>query len=374
MLHQGLNRIRRQAPEGRHELTAPLPGTLETPCVLIDLDRVERNLARARRHFDRLGIALRPHIKTHKLERFAHNQVELGARGITCQKLGEAEVMADAGLTDILLTYNILGKAKLERLKALARRVDIAVTADNAETVAGYAAAFDKARRPLPVLVECDTGGARCGVTSPPAALALARLIAQHDGLHFAGLMTYPPKHRNQETVAWLREARTALAELGLSPETVSVGGTPDMWYDWPSDIVTEYRPGNYIYMDRSQVVDGAAREEDCALSVLTTVVSRPTDTRVVIDAGTKALTSDLLGLDGFGTVPEFPEARIDRLTEEHGMIELGQPRSRPQIGHEIEIIPNHACPVPNLFDQVHLMRKGRLVDTVPVSARGRVT
>lgn len=352
----------------------PHPDAVDTPCVLIDLDKVERNLGRAQKHFDGLGIPLRPHIKTHKLPRFARTQVELGALGITCQKVGEAEVMAEAGLTDIMLPYNILGAAKLERLKALSRKVKLTLCADSAETVAGYAQAFEKAREPIDVLVECDTGAGRCGVQSPPAAVALARLITQHKGLHFAGLMTYPPQGRADEALEWLRQAVATLSELGLKPEVVSTGGTPDMWHNWPKDLITEYRPGTYIYMDRSQVANGAATYEDCALSVLATVVSRPTDKRIVIDAGSKALTSDLLGQVGYGHIAEFPHAIITSLSEEHGVIDLPSPSARPQIGAQIEIIPNHACPVSNLFDRVHLTRRGHLVDSVDVAARGKVS
>lgn len=352
----------------------PHPDALDTPCVLIDLDKVERNLSKAQKHFDQLGIPLRPHIKTHKLPLFARNQLELGAIGITCQKVGEAEVMADAGITDIMLPYNILGTAKLERLKALSKRVKLTLCADSAETVAGYAQAFEKSREPMNVLVECDTGAARCGVQSPPAAVALARLITQHKGLHFAGLMTYPPAGRSQEALDWLREAVSTLSELGLKPEVVSTGGTPDMWRDFPKDMITEYRPGTYIYMDRSLVSARAASYEDCALTVLATVVSRPTDKRIVIDAGSKALTSDLLGQVGYGYVPEFPHAIITGLSEEHGTIELPSPSARPQIGALIEIVPNHACPVSNLYDKVHLTRRGRQVDTVAVAARGKVS
>lgn len=352
----------------------PHPDALDTPCVLIDLDKVERNLGRAQKHFDRQGIPLRPHIKTHKLPRFARMQLELGAIGITCQKVGEAEVMAEAGLSDIMLPYNILGAQKLDRLKVLSRKVNLTLCADSAETVAGYAQAFEKAREPISVLVECDTGAGRCGVQSPQAAVALARLITQHKGLHFAGLMTYPPQGKSAEALVWLREAVATLSELGLKPDIVSTGGTPDMWLDWPKDLITEYRPGTYIYMDRSLVSAGAATFDDCALTVLATVVSRPTDKRFIIDAGSKALTSDLLGQVGYGHIPEFPHAIITTLSEEHGIVDLPSPSARPQIGAQIEIVPNHACPVSNLYDWVHLTRRGRAVDRVDVAARGKLS
>ena len=346
---------------------------LDTPCVLIDLDRVEANLQKAQQAADRAGIALRPHIKTHKLPRFAKRQVELGAVGITVQKLGEAEVMADAGLADMLLTFNIIGAAKLRRLAALHDRVTIRVVADSADCVAGLSRTFAGAARPLGVFVECDTGMGRCGVQSPEAALELARRIAAAPGLVFAGLMTYPAAGKYREADAWLARAKALLEEGGVAVPAITTGGTPDIWHMDQAGAATEYRPGTYIYMDRSQVAAGAASYADCALTVLATVVSRPTETRAIIDAGSKALTSDLLGLEGHGHVLDYPEARIVGLSEEHGTLDLSACVRKPEIGEAIRIVPNHCCPVSNLFDRVNLVRDGKLVESVAVAARGRV-
>lgn len=345
---------------------------LETPCVLIDLARVEANLARGQAVADRLGLQLRPHIKTHKLPRFAERQVALGAVGITVQKLGEAEVMADAGLGDIFLPYNIVGPAKLGRLAALNRRVKLAVTADSPDTVAGYAAQFD-AGRPLTVLVECDTGMGRCGVQSPAQALALARQIGLAPGLRFGGLMTYPPAGGRDAAEAWLAAAVALLAEAGIACPVVSSGGTPDLHRGRPGSVVTEYRPGTYIYNDRMQVGFGSAAWDDCALTVLATVVSRPTATRAVLDAGSKALSSDAPGLGGHGRLIGYEDAVLTSLSEEHGVVELAAPADRPRIGETVRIVPNHACVVTNLFDAVHLVAGGEVVETLPVAARGRV-
>ncbi len=347
---------------------------IETPAVLIDLDRVEANLKRAQDYANRHGIRLRPHIKTHKLPRFAKRQVALGAVGITCQKLGEAEVMADAGLDDILLPYNILGAAKLARLRALAARVRLAVTADSAVTIDGYARTFADTPDPLTVLVECDTGAGRAGVQTPEEALALARDIEASPGLHFGGLMTYPPKGDPAASETFLARAKALLEAAGLPPASITSGGTPDLWRAHEVGAATEYRPGTYIYLDRFQVAQGVGALEDCALTVLATVVSRPTPTRAVIDAGSKALTSDTLGLPGFGTVLGFPEATITGLSEEHGVIDLGRGSDRPAVGDRLRIVPNHACPVSNLFDTIVLVRGAAVEETVPVAARGRVT
>lgn len=346
---------------------------IDTPAVLIDLDKAEANLKRAQDFADKAGIGLRPHIKTHKLPYFARRQVELGAVGITVQKLGEAEVMADAGLNDILLTFNIIGAAKLARLFALHQRVTIRVVADSADCVAGLAARFTDPAHKLGVFVECDTGMGRCGVQSPQAALDLAREIAAAPGLTFAGLMTYPAAGKYQQAAAWLAEAKTLIEASGLPVPAITTGGTPDIWHLNEAGVATEYRPGTYIYMDRSQVAAGAASYDDCALSVLATIVSRPTENRAIIDAGSKALTSDLLGLQGHGYVLEYPDARIVGLSEEHGTIDLSASATKPEIGETIRIIPNHCCPVTNLFDVVNLMRQGELVETLPVAARGKV-
>lgn len=343
---------------------------LDTPCVLIDLDRVEANLQRAQAHADANGYALRPHIKTHKLPQFARRQVELGAVGITAQKLGEAEVMADGGVKDIFLPYNILGAKKLARLKALNDRITLSVTADSPETVAGYASTFT-ADHPLTVLVECDTGTMRAGVQTPAQALALARQILLAPGLKFGGLMTYPPAMKLEAAESWLREATDLFAQAGIAVPRVTGGNTPDMWSTGQS-VVTERRPGTYIYYDRMQVAAGAATLDDCALTVLATVVSRPTANRLVLDSGSKALTNDIGNLTGYGLIAGTPHT-LKYLNEEHGVVEMAEPSDTPRIGDRVRIIPNHVCVVSNLFDVVHLVRGGEVVETVPVAARGRV-
>lgn len=346
---------------------------LDTPAVLIDVDRVEANLRRVQDYANSHGLKLRPHIKTHKLPRFAKRAIELGAVGITVQKLGEAEVMADAGITEIFLPYNILGAAKVARLKALAGRVNIAVTADSARTVEGLSATFADAPQPLRVLVECDTGMGRCGVQSPADAVALARRIADAPGLSFRGLMTYPAAGQVEANAAWLAAAKEALIEAGLTPAIVSNGGTPDLWRAHEVPAATEHRPGTYIYMDRFQVAKGVGGFQDCALTVLATVVSRPTEDRAIVDAGSKALTSDLLGMTGHGLIEAYPEAVIVGLSEEHGTIDVSKCAVKPGIGEKIRIIPNHACVVSNLFETVTLISHDTVVETVPVAARGRV-
>ena len=343
----------------------------DTPAVLIDLSKAEANLMRAQAFADAQGFTLRPHIKTHKLPRFAKAALEMGAAGITCQKIGEAQVMADAGIDDILITYNIVGARKLTRLRALAERVTLAVVADNATVVDGYADAFAGAARPLTVFVECDTGAGRCGVQSSEEALALARRIDGAPDLVFGGLMTYPPQGGPERPETWLAEAVRVLTEAGLPPPAITSGGSPDLYKGPHAPVVTEYRPGTYIYSDRMQVGMGLGSIEDCALSVLATVVSRPTARRAILDTGSKALAADTCAAPGYGHIVEYPGAVITQLNEEHGIVDLGRESEAPKVGDVVRVIPNHVCVVSNLFDEVWLTREGAAPERVPVAARG---
>jgi D-serine deaminase-like pyridoxal phosphate-dependent protein len=346
---------------------------LETPVPVIDLDVVERNVQRWQKQCDDLGLANRPHVKTHKLIGLAKYQVAMGASGITVQKLGEAEVMAAAGISDMLLTFNVMGAHKLKRLAELMRTSAIKVVADNADMLAGLAGAAAEAGRPLEVLVECDTGAARNGVQTPEAAVGLAQAVAATPGLIFRGLMTYPPPGGRLESAHFLASAKAQLASLGLSADIISSGGSPDMWSGEGLSGLTEYRAGTYIYFDRSLVERGACHYDDCALSVLATVVSRPTEGRAIIDAGSKALTSDLLGLEGFGVIPGLDHARVYALSEEHGFVDVSASRAKPRVGAVVRVIPNHVCPVSNLFDRVVLVRGAQVLGAVTVDARGTV-
>jgi D-serine deaminase-like pyridoxal phosphate-dependent protein len=347
---------------------------IDTPAVLIDLDIVERNLRAAQDYADRHGLRLRPHVKTHKLPGFALAQLALGATGITAQKLGEAEAMADGGVTDIFLPYNILGPRKLSRLKALHDRVTLSVTTDSLTTLQGYAATFTDPAHPLTVLVECDTGAGRCGVQTATEAVTLARAIAAEPGLRYGGLMVYPRRGDPAGTQAWLTTAIAALTTANLPPPVVSTGGTPDFSRAAEVTHATEHRPGTYIYNDRMQVGWGAATWEDCAMTVLATVVSRPTETRAILDTGSKALAADPVPAGGHGRITDYPDAVITALNEEHGMVDLSACPTLPAIGDRVRVIPNHACVVTNLFDQVHLIRGNQVVEIATVTSRGKLT
>ena len=347
--------------------------TIDTPSVLVDLDIAEANICKYQAYCDTYGIALRPHIKTHKLPSLARYQIEQGAAGITCQKISEAEAMvADGGIDDVLITYNILGADKIRRLRALAERLRLSVVADNSETIRGLRDGFADAPTALAVLVECNTGADRCGVEDAESVLTLAREISAAQGLRFAGLMTYPPPGQAGAVTGWLQNAVDLLKKHGFSVETISSGGSPDMWRAHETGLVTEYRIGTYVYNDRSLVSRGICGWEDCALSVLVTVVSVSPLNRAIIDAGSKVLTSDLLGLEGYGHVLGRDDLFIEQLTEEHGRLISDGPINL-SVGDRLRIVPNHACVVSNMLDHVQMVRRDTSLGPVPVKARGQV-
>jgi D-serine deaminase-like pyridoxal phosphate-dependent protein len=358
-------------------LSVDLRGTaiheLDTPVPLVDVEIAERNIVRWQAQCDRLGVANRPHMKTHKQPLFARRQIAAGAIGMTCQKLGEAESMVDAGVGDIFITYNIIGANKLSRLAALTQRARVSTVADSEAVVTGLAGAFAEASQPITVLVECDTGGNRCGVKEPEQAVALALAIQRSTGLRFGGWMTYPPPGARLAADRFFERANVLAEAQGLSVERISSGGTPDMWSTLGLERVTEYRAGTYIYNDRSRVEKGICRIEDCAITVLATIVSRPARDRAIIDAGTKTLTSDLIGLTGYGSIIGMPGATIPRADEEHGYVQFGEPRDDLPVGTQLRILPNHACVISNLFDEVCLVQGETVLGMTPITSRGRV-
>lgn len=347
---------------------------IPTPMPVIDENRLASNIARAQAYFDEHGKAFRPHIKTHKIPAIAHQQQEAGATGINCQKITEAEVFADAGFEDILITYNILGAAKLARLKALNDRISgLKVTADNKTVIEGLAKTFDAARS-LSVLIECDTGGKRCGVQTPEAAVKLAELIAAQPGLRFAGILTYPAPAGAAAVEAFITETMEKLAAKGIECPIRSNGGSPDLYKGHLVPSATEHRAGTYVYNDRSMVRAGHCTLDDVAMHVLATVVSRPAPDRAVLDCGSKALTSDLLGFADHGLIEGYEGARIVSLSEEHAVVDLSQCTTEfAPVGAMVHVIPNHTCVVSNLFDYMVFHRNGRVTRVEKVAARGTV-
>lgn len=347
---------------------------IATPMPVIDEDRLAANIARVQAYCDSHGKAFRPHIKTHKIPAIARQQVEAGAVGLNCQKVTEAEVFADAGFDDILITYNILGSAKLARLKALHERVArLSVVADSEATISGLAATFEPTR-PLTVLVECDTGAGRCGVQTPEAAAYLAARIKDADGLRFGGILTYPAVGGAQAVEDFMAQTVALLAERGLDCPVRSSGGSPDLYAAHLVPSSTEHRAGTYVYNDRSMVRAGHCTADDLAMHVLATVVSRPTPERAVLDCGSKALTSDLLGFTDYGAIDGFEGARIVSLSEEHAVVDLTDcAEPFPPVGAMVKVVPNHTCVITNLFDRMVFHRAGIVTRVENVAARGMV-
>ncbi|RXG92859.1 D-TA family PLP-dependent enzyme [Bradyrhizobium zhanjiangense] len=358
-------------------MTTPLAAKIAreygTPCAVIDMDRVERNIARIQKACDEAGVANRPHIKTHKNPTIAKMQVAAGAKGITCQKLGEAEIMANAGIDDILISYNLLGEEKMARLGALQAKANMTVAADNSTVVAGLPKAAAASGRPLSVVVECDTGRKRAGVETPAEAIALAREIAASKGLQFAGFMMYPTETGWADAQKFYDEALAGVRAHGLEAKIVSTGGTPNLKNLGKLKGGTEHRFGTYIYNDRMQVAAGVASWDDCALHIYSTVVSRAAPERGILDAGSKTLTTDTGGLDGHGLILEHPEAKIARFAEEHGFLDLSRSNTRPNVGDVVRIVPNHVCVVVNMMDEVVMVRGEEIIGTLPVAARGKL-
>ncbi len=350
-----------------------LASDLDTPAVTIRLDIMEDNIRRVQQHLDRHGIANRPHIKTHKVPALGTLQMRAGAVGITCQKLGEVEVFTDAGVADdVLLTFNVLGRAKTDRLMALAARLRrLAVVLDNEVVARELSEAGARHGADVRFLIECDTGFGRNGVQTPEAALDLARVALKLPRLAFEGLMTFP--NRDPGTREFFTHALDLFKRAGIPVPVVSGGGTPSLFRAQEIPMLTEHRAGTYIFNDAMVVASGTATWDNCAMRVRATVVSRPTPTRAVIDAGTKVLTSDQYTVKGYGHVLEYPEAAVTNLSEEHGIVDLSPCRERPAVGDVVHVVPNHCCVVSNMVDELYGVRDGRVEAVWPVAARGTV-
>jgi D-serine deaminase-like pyridoxal phosphate-dependent protein len=345
-----------------------LVDALETPVVTVDLDIMEANLFRLQSYCDEHDLALRPHVKTHKVPALARRQVDLGAIGIACQKLGEAEVMAAAGIGDILIPYNLVGRSKLERLGALAGKARITVAMDSVDVLRPMAESLAGAGQRIGAIVELESELKRCGVSGAGEAVQLAREIARSGVLEFRGLMVYPSSELSMPLV---RETVVALRAEGLSTEIVSGGGTPTAYRSHEFPELTEIRVGIYAFNDWMTVKRGACRLEDCALRVVVTVVSTPVPGRVIVDGGSKTFALD--GGFPMGYIYEYPEAKIYALSEEHGFVDVeGCPR-RPKIGERLTVVPYHVCAVVNLYDWIIGLRKGRVEEVWRVAARGKV-
>jgi len=354
---------------------------LDTPAVVIDIDRVDARIAAMAATMRARGVALRPHAKTHKSLEIARRQVAAGAVGLTVATIGEAEVFADGGIDDLFIGYPLIAIGpKAERLRRLADRCTLTIGIDSVTGIDAIADAFHGRRGAAPaVVIEVDVGGARTGVR-PDGVLALAR-AAEACGLSVRGVFTHAGHGyggRPERVAAALDEVTglTAGAEslwrAGIEAPLVSAGSTPTAVLS-ARDAVTEERPGTYVFGDRQQAWLAEQALDDTALLVATTVVSRGPADGFVVDAGAKVLAKDVAPyLAGYGTVVGWPDAVIERVNDHHGVVTLPAGSSRPAIGAIVWIAPNHVCPVVNLVDEYVVARGGRIVDRWPVDARGR--
>lgn len=348
---------------------------LDTPVLIVDLDALEENLDRYQTYFSEHGIAFRPHIKTHKTLAIAHMQMARGAMGLTCQKLGEAEVMAGGGLTrDILIPYNIIGAQKLDRLIALSKRARVTVAADSGFTARGISEAARAAGVTVGMIVEMDTGGGRAGVPSPQAAVDLAKVMDDLPGVELRGLMTFPTP---PETRPQIQEALDLFDKAGLPHSMVSGGSTKCALQAHEIPELTEYRAGEYPVGGAGHLWDGRHTVDQCALRVIATVVSRPTPDRAILDAGSKTFSAtERKGPEGrssMGYIVEYPDAQFYGASEEHGHIDLSACAKRPVIGERVQVLPVHPCPCVNEHDQLVAVRKGVVEAVWPIHARGKI-
>lgn len=359
------------------------PADLETPALLVDLDRMERNLDRAAAYARQHGLRLRPHTKTHKSPVLAREQLARGAAGLTCATVFEAEVMADV-CDDILIMYPPVGPRRAARVAELARRARVTVALDSETAARDASRAATAAGSSVRVLIEIDAGMHRVGVQSLGDAVALARTTAALPGLELAGIAFYPghvrahvAEHAPQlaELSSFARSARSAFEEAGLPVPVLSAGSTPTIWETHLIPGVTEMRPGTYIFNDRTTAEIGACTMDDCALTVLATVVSTAVPDQAVIDAGTKALGREpVRGVpgEGFGCLLERPDVVVKGMSEEHGLLDLSRTGWRPRVGDRVRVVPNHVCIAVHLADTVYGVRGGVAETSWPVAARGR--
>jgi D-serine deaminase-like pyridoxal phosphate-dependent protein len=349
-----------------------------TPAAIVDVTTMAANLDSMAAYTSAHDLQLWPHTKTHKTPEFAREQLKRGARGVTVATLHEAEVMSDVA-DDVLLAYPPVGKPKLQRLAALAERKRVTIALDSIEVLEQVRASGAH----VAVLVEIDAGMHRVGVVKPEQAVRIARAVADTRGLEYAGLMFYPGHIREDvaaqkpaidSTSARVEDFVDALTEAGLKPKRVSGGSTPTATKSHLMRGINEIRPGTYIFNDRTTAAVGACSWNDCAYTILATVVSTSIPGQVAVDAGSKALSrEEIRGSDapGFGALLDRPDVYVKALSEEHGLLDISQTEWRPRVGDRVRIVPNHVCVSVNLQPRVWLLEGEKLVGSYEVRARG---
>lgn len=356
---------------------------LDTPALIIDLDIMERNLRRMADYTREHGLRLRPHTKTHKIPALGRRQLDLGAAGLTIAKVGEAEVMLGANPSDLLLAYPIIGRPKLDRLMGVARRTPVTVSLDSTFVAQQLSDTARQAQVEIGVLAEVDVGLGRVGV-QPADVVALAQALDRMPWLKFLGIAFYPGHIKMLD-----EDGRTSFAELnkllgaiirdlkhaGLTPKIVSGGSTPTMYHSHEITDLNEIRPGTYIFNDRNTVMSGACGHEDCAASILATVVSTAKQGQMIIDGGSKTFSSDRPnnGEVSFGHIVEAPEAVFTKMNEEHGYVDIQNVERTFRLGERVRVIPNHICVAMNLHECVYGVRGDTVEQVWRVEGRGKL-
>jgi 3-hydroxy-D-aspartate aldolase len=355
---------------------------VDTPALLIDLDALEANIARLQSAIPGKTVRLRPHSKTHKSTTIAHMQISAGAVGVCCQKVAEAEIMVDGGITDICVSNEVIGKQKITRLAALARRAKLSVCVDDANNVADLADAAAVFNSHLDVLVELNVGMNRCGVETAQEVVDLARVIARHSRLRFAGIQAYhgSAQHLRQyeerqaaigKAVEKVGEAKALLARSGFSCDVVAGAGTGTFEFELASGLYNEIQAGSYVLMDvdygLNKGLDGQPSIQfENSLFVLASVMSRAAPDRAIVDAGLKSFSVD----SGLPKLVGHVNAEYTRASDEHGQISITGP-TNIKLGDKVMLIPGHCDPTVNLYDWFICVRKNRVEGLWPVSARG---
>jgi len=362
-----------------------LVSEIDTPALVVDLDVMERNLRRVAGYAKDHGLRLRPHTKTHKSPRIGRRQLDLGAAGLTVAKVSEAEVMLDASPADLLVAYPVIGRSKLERLMAVARRTRVTVSLDSLRAAHELSQAAEAAGVNLGVLAETDVGMGRVGVSPGPDLLELARGMERLPGLSFEGITFYPGHIKDNGEEG--KEALAALGELllsilhdferaGIRAAIVSGGSTPSLYHSHELAGLSEIRPGTYVYNDWNTVMTGGCEPHDCAASILATVVSTARPGQIIVDGGSKTFSSDRLANSSattFGYVIEAPESIFHKMNEEHGYVDVRQTGRKFEIGERVRIIPNHICVAVNLHERMYGVRDGAVEEVWEVAGRGKL-
>jgi len=356
---------------------------LFTPAAVVDVDRMTANLDKMASYVAGHRLALYPHTKTHKTPELAKEQLRRGAPGVTCATLHEAEVMSS--VTDnILLAYPPVSLPKLQRLVDVAGKVRLSVAVDSLVVLDGLQRALHGTDVVVDIMVEVDVGMHRVGAILPNDAVAIARAIENSKNTRYAGLMFYPghirqhvseQKYDIATTRAVINEFLGAMVQADLAPTRVSGGSTPTALFSHQFEGINEIRPGTYIFNDRTTAAMGACAWQECAYSILATVVSTSVPKQAVVDAGSKAVFKEELrgvpGGDGFGALLDRPDVIVKSMSEEHGILDLSKTDWKPRVGDRVRIVPNHVCVSVNLHTHLHLERGGEVLDVLAIAARG---